>query len=232
MTQREEEVLRAFHPVVRGWFQSRFHRPTSPQLHGWPAIGEGSHTLISAPTGSGKTLAAFLWCLDHLVQLGSRGGLSDAVHVLYVSPLKALSNDIPRNLEEPLRGIQALATVRYVIVDEIHALAGNKRGVHLSLSLERLAKRTGKDPVRIGLSATQHPIEEVARFLVGWEMRASSMTASRGQGSPLRPGRSQRSLRPHSRPGGLSRVGSIGLSSNLKTRCIEAPRRYKRLGDG
>jgi len=215
--------LAAFHPVVRDWFEKRFGAPTAPQSLGWPAIGAGHHTLITAPTGSGKTLAAFLWALDSLVQLGMRGELRDQVSVLYISPLKALSNDIQRNLQEPLAGIReeaarqgiplpeirsavrtgdtpapertsmgrrpphllittpeslfillaserfrnALRTVRYLIVDEIHALAGTKRGVHLSLSLERVEALAVKAPQRIGLSATIHPLDEVAAFLVG-----------------------------------------------------------------
>ncbi len=220
-----EEPLARFSLPVRTWFGRRFAAPTAPQREGWPAIASGEHTLITAPTGSGKTLAAFLFCLDHLVQLGERGALTDAVHVLYVSPLKALNNDIARNLAEPLGGIRevarelglalpelraavrtgdtpapdrtamarrpphilittpeslfillaserfrrALATVRFVIVDEVHAVAGSKRGVHLSLSLERLAALAEAPPVRIGLSATVEPVEEVARFLVGLE---------------------------------------------------------------
>jgi Lhr-like helicase len=188
-----EEALARFSLPVRTWFGRRFAAPTAPQREGWPAIASGEHTLITAPTGSGKTLAAFPFCLDHLVQLGERGALTDAVHVLYVSPLKALNNDIARNLAEPLGGIRevarelglalpelrtavrtgdtpapdrtamarrpphilittpeslfillaserfrrALATVRFVIVDEVHAVAGSKRGVHLSLSLDR-----------------------------------------------------------------------------------------------
>jgi ATP-dependent helicase Lhr and Lhr-like helicase len=220
-------VLEAFHPVVRSWFARRFAAPTMPQTQGWPAIGAGAHTLISAPTGSGKTLAAFLWCIDHLVQLGVRGRLADEVYVVYVSPLKALTNDIQRNLVEPLHGVHeaakqmgvelpelrsavrtgdtaaaeralmrrrpphilittpeslfilltserfrpALETVKYVIVDEIHAVAENKRGVHLSLSLESLGDLARQEPVRIGLSATVRPVDEMARFLVGTEWR-------------------------------------------------------------
>lgn len=212
--------LSSFHPVVRAWFEETFGLPTPPQAEGWPAIARGENVLILAPTGSGKTLAAFLKCLDQLYQEGDR--LSQGVQVLYVSPLKALNNDIRRNLEVPLRGIEAkarelgiplpaltaavrtgdtpareraamvrrpphvlittpeslyliltsrareiLRTVRYVIVDEIHALCGNKRGVHLSLSLERLEALTPKPPVRIGLSATQRPLTEIAAYLGG-----------------------------------------------------------------
>lgn len=212
-----------FHPAVQSWFDSSFDGPTPAQADAWPAVKQGQHTLIAAPTGSGKTLAAFLSAIDDLVREDLEYGLADEVHVLYVSPLKALSNDIQKNLQLPLRGIadalneqqmaghgiraavrsgdtpqserermrrqpphilvttpeslfilltsdsgrQMLSTVRTVIVDEIHALAANKRGSHLSLSLERLEALTQTKPVRIGLSATQRPIEEVARFLVG-----------------------------------------------------------------
>ncbi len=215
-----------FHPAVAAWFARRFGSPTEPQARAWPAIRARRHALIAAPTGSGKTLAAFLAVLDDLVREGLDGPLPDETRVVYVSPLKALSNDIQRNLEEPLGEIRAelrrsglpdvdvrtlvrtgdtaardrlamrrrpphvlvttpeslyilltseggrgmLRTARTVIVDEIHAVAGDKRGSHLALSLERLAAliaETGPPPVRIGLSATQRPIEEIARFLVG-----------------------------------------------------------------
>lgn len=230
MEPNTHKVMEAFHPAVRAWFTHRFPEPTAPQLLGWPAIGEGVHTLLTAPTGSGKTLAAFLWCIDHLVHLGVQGRLTDVVHILYVSPLKALTNDIQRNLVEPLEGVRetaramalelpelrsavrtgdtlpsdrakmrrhpphilittpeslfilltsehfrpALETVRYVIVDEIHALAEDKRGVHLSLSLERLRHLTREEPIRIGLSATVHPIQQMAHFLVGYEWEDGS----------------------------------------------------------
>jgi ATP-dependent helicase Lhr and Lhr-like helicase len=212
-----------FHPVIAHWFEQKFGSPTPPQQEGWPAIQSGSHTLIAAPTGSGKTLAAFLASLDHLFRLGLKGNLKDETHVLYVSPLKALSNDIHKNLEEPLKelrsafvvkmavdvevrtavrtgdtpavkrqailrkpphilvttpesfyllltsvsGRKMLSTVKTLIVDEIHALVDDRRGSHLALSMERLAALTGQPLQRIGLSATQKPIEEVARFLVG-----------------------------------------------------------------
>jgi ATP-dependent Lhr-like helicase len=219
-----DPVLDLFHPAVRAWFASAFAAPTAPQIAAWPAIRSGRHALVAAPTGSGKTLAAFLAAIDALVREGvARGGLADETHVVYVSPLKALSNDIQRNLEAPLAGIRAelearglpdveirtlvrtgdtpqadrasmrkrpphivvttpeslyilltsesgrkmLATTRTVIVDEIHALAANKRGAHLALSLERLEALAGPGLVRVGLSATQKPIEEIARFLVG-----------------------------------------------------------------
>lgn len=215
--------LSGFHPIVRAWFESTFREPTAPQRDGWPAIASGRDTLIAAPTGSGKTLAAFLWCIDQLVVRGARGPLPDATQVLYVSPLKALGNDVHRNLDGPLAGIAeaarragidlsairtavrtgdtpptdrakmarrpphilittpeslyilltaersraALRSVRTVIVDEIHAVAGDKRGAHLALSLERLEWLADERPVRIGLSATQRPIDEIARLLVG-----------------------------------------------------------------
>ncbi len=212
-----------FHPAVAAWFSCRFARPTAAQSEAWPAILDGGHALIAAPTGSGKTLAAFLAAIDSLVRQGVAGTLRDETQVVYVSPLKALSNDIQRNLEAPVAGIRdalraqglpdveirtlvrtgdtpaserasmrrrpphivvttpeslyvllgsesgrtMLATTRTVIVDEIHAVAPNKRGAHLSLSLERLAALCGGRVQRVGLSATQKPIEEVARFLVG-----------------------------------------------------------------
>ena len=212
-----------FHPLVAQWFEEKFGSPTEPQERGWPAIQSGGHTLIAAPTGSGKTLAAFLASLDGLFREGLAGTLVNETRVVYVSPLKALSNDIHKNLEEPLSGIRAalragegrdvdvraevrtgdtpaakrqaiakkpphilvttpesfyllltsqsgrkmLAAARTLIVDEIHAVVGNRRGSHLALSMERL-QALAKAPVqRIGLSATQKPIEEVARFLVG-----------------------------------------------------------------
>src|SRR5882762_7364837 len=211
------------HPLVRDWFVSRFGTPTEPQREGWPHILAGKTTLISAPTGSGKTLAAFLICIDRLVRKAISGELTDRTEVLYISPLKALSNDIQRNLEIPLgeilqlagqRGIlmqeirtavrtgdtlaqerramlthpphilvttpeslyilltaaksrEILRTIESVIVDEIHAVADDKRGAHLALSLERLDHLTGKRLPRIGLSATQKPIELVAHFLAG-----------------------------------------------------------------
>jgi ATP-dependent helicase Lhr and Lhr-like helicase len=212
-----------FHPAVAAWFSRSFAEPTTPQRAAWPAIQAGRHTLIAAPTGSGKTLAAFLAAIDGLVREAVSGSLADTVQVVYVSPLKALSNDIQRNLEAPLRGIAEelnrlgtvapeiralvrtgdtppsarvamrkapphilvttpeslyllltsesgramLASSRSVIIDEIHAVAGTKRGSHLALSLERLASLAGRRLQRIGLSATQKPIEEVAQFLTG-----------------------------------------------------------------
>ncbi|HYL01520.1 MAG TPA: DEAD/DEAH box helicase, partial [Steroidobacteraceae bacterium] len=214
----------AFHPSVAGWFARTFDAATPAQAAAWPAIAAGRHVLIAAPTGSGKTLAAFLAVIDELVRAGIEShGLADETRVVYVSPLKALSNDIHRNLEAPLAGIAAelealglpahgirtfvrtgdtprhertasakrpphivvttpeslyilmgsesgrrmLASTRTVIVDEIHAMAGAKRGVHLALTLERLEALAGRRLTRVGLSATQKPIAEVARFLVG-----------------------------------------------------------------
>ena len=220
-----------FHPAVSRWFARSFPAPTDPQLRAWPEIKKHRHTLIAAPTGSGKTLAAFLSAIDDLVRLGVEGKLDDSTHVIYVSPLKALSNDVQRNLQVPLEGIQEelkalglpevnirtlvrtgdtpaaertamtkrpphivvttpeslyilltsdggrrmLETARTLILDEIHAVVGDKRGSHLALSIERLQQlisqhsQDGASLVRIGLSATQRPIEEVARFLVGTE---------------------------------------------------------------
>ena len=217
--------LDSFHPIVRTWFERRFGAPTDAQALGWPAIASGRHTLIAAPTGSGKTLAAFLTSLDMLVKqaLGDDGALADATQVVYVSPLKALANDIQRNLLAPLEEIRALAeemgqplpeirvavrtgdtpqkertlharrpphvfittpeslyilltsergrhalrTTRTLILDELHAVAPSKRGSHLSLSVERLCHLAEEPVTRIGLSATQKPIEEMARFLTG-----------------------------------------------------------------
>ncbi len=232
------ESLAWAHPVTAEWFLSKFGSPTEPQTHGWPSILAGDATLISAPTGSGKTLAAFLVCIDKLLRASLTGQLAPCTQVVYVSPLKALSNDVQKNLDAPLAEIQQLAMqrgylcpeirtavrtgdtlpkeraamlrnpphilvttpeslyilltagksrehlrrVRTVIVDEIHAVADDKRGAHLSLSLERLdALVTGENrlspgqfltglatpPQRIGLSATQNPIELVADFLTG-----------------------------------------------------------------
>jgi ATP-dependent Lhr-like helicase len=212
-----------FHPVIAKWFEEKFGSPTEPQQRGWPPIQAGAHVLIAAPTGSGKTLAAFFAELDLLFRDGLAGKLTNETRVVYVSPLKALSNDIHKNLEEPLTGIRAalkastgqdidvradvrtgdtpaakrqaiirkpphilvttpeslyllltsqsgrkiLRTVRTLIVDEIHAVVGNRRGSHLALTMERLAALVKRPLQRIGLSATQKPIAEVAKFLVG-----------------------------------------------------------------
>jgi ATP-dependent Lhr-like helicase len=214
-----------FQPLVARWFRARFGQPTPPQAAGWRPISQGTDTLIAAPTGSGKTLAAFLWSIDHLVTLGLTESIADRVYVVYVSPLKALGNDIQKNLQQPLneicqlaqqdrvklpeirtavrtgdtparerqgmvrrpphilittpeslyilltaeRGRQALSQAATVIVDEIHAIAGDKRGAHLMLSLQRLDALVGRPLQRIGLSATQQPIDEIARLLVGNE---------------------------------------------------------------
>ncbi|HKR59690.1 MAG TPA: DEAD/DEAH box helicase, partial [Pyrinomonadaceae bacterium] len=235
--------LEIFHPAVVSWFSKTFTAATAPQQLAWPSIKEHRDTLIAAPTGSGKTLAAFLAAIDDLVRLGVAGELDDTTHVVYVSPLKALSNDIQVNLQVPLEGIQRelsalglpeinirtlvrtgdtpaaertamvkrpphivvttpeslyilltseggrrmLQTTRTLILDEIHAVVGDKRGSHLALSVERLAdlvvryhqsadaKPETRDTklVRIGLSATQRPIEAVARFLVGTDKTKS-----------------------------------------------------------
>ena len=220
-----EVVLSSFDPLVAEWFATRFGNPTEPQLRGWPEIREGRDVLISAPTGSGKTLAAFLICIDSLVRRARQGPLEDQTEVVYVSPLKALSNDVHKNLEVPLAEISALAAergiplapiraalrtgdtpqwerermtrerphilvttpeslfilmtatrpremlsrVQTLIVDEIHAVADDKRGSHLSLTLARLDRLAGQSglrkPQRIGLSATVKPVEDVAAFL-------------------------------------------------------------------
>ncbi len=225
-------LLAAFHPAVRRWFEGRFEAPSRAQELGWPSIAHAQDAadqsvLLCAPTGSGKTLTAFMWAIDYLVHQAERGTLRDEVTVLYVSPLKALANDIRINLEEPLAGVAAnahelklalapiraglrtgdtpatdraamlrrpphilvttpeslfilltsprfrekLRAVRYVIVDELHAIAGNKRGAHLMLTLERLDRLIrsagGSRPTRIGLSATLNPIETLAGFLAG-----------------------------------------------------------------
>ncbi|MFO0876571.1 MAG: DEAD/DEAH box helicase [Gemmataceae bacterium] len=227
------DPLDLFLPPVKAWFRNTLGEPTAPQRQGWPSIAAGQHTLILAPTGSGKTLAAFLACLDHLWR---QPDLGRGVRVLYVSPLKALNNDIHRNLKVPLEGVAAMArtlgfalptleaavrtgdtptterqrlvrrpphvlittpeslnlmltsrardtlrNVRHVIVDEIHALCGNKRGVFLALLLERLESLQQHGSfVRIGLSATQRPLEEVARYL-GGQQTVVSETAHRQQ---------------------------------------------------
>jgi ATP-dependent helicase Lhr and Lhr-like helicase len=212
-----------FHPAVSSWLEGRFGRPTEVQAQAWAVTSQRRHALIAAPTGSGKTLAAFLSAIDELVRESLAGGLADEVHVLYVSPLKALSNDIRKNLQEPLAGIRAglvamglpdapirdavrtgdtpaaerermrrapphilvttpeslyillssdsgramLKSVKSVIVDELHAVAGSKRGSHLMLSLERLEALCERPPVRVGLSATVKPLADMAHFLIG-----------------------------------------------------------------
>src|SRR6185369_15163862 len=215
--------MERFHPLVSRWFSETLGTPTAAQERGWREIQAGRHTLIAAPTGSGKTLAAFLAGLNELFVEGTTSPLPDEVRIVYVSPLKALSADVHKNLAVPRRGIAGLAdelgiqapritaavrtgdttsserakilrtpphilvttpeslyllltadrsrqmlrTVRTVIVDEIHAVIGTRRGAHLALSLERLQQVAERPLVRVGLSATQRPIETVARFLVG-----------------------------------------------------------------
>ncbi len=237
-------ALDDFHPAVRTWFERRFAAPSRAQDLGWPVIGAandapGFDVLLCAPTGSGKTLAAFMWAINGLVLDAARDRLRDEVSVLYVSPLKALANDIRLNLEEPLDGVrdvgaesgldlsriraglrtgdtsasertamlrrpphilvttpeslfilltspkfrEKLAAVRHVIVDELHALAGNKRGAHLALTLERLERfvtgRGNARPNRIGLSATLNPIEKLAGFLAGYEVARNNSRSPR-----------------------------------------------------
>src|ERR1044072_8711627 len=171
--------LEIFHPAVARWFARSFPAPTDPQLRAWPEIKKQRHTLIAAPTGSGKTLAAFLSAIDDLVRLGVEGKLDDSTHVIYVSPLKALSNDVQRNLQVPLEGIQEelkaleLPEVNIRTLVRTGGTPADERGSHLALWIERLEQlvrqHSSNDShlTRIGLSATQRPIEEVARFLVG-----------------------------------------------------------------
>ncbi|MGH7412474.1 MAG: DEAD/DEAH box helicase, partial [Candidatus Methylomirabilis sp.] len=226
-------MIDLFHPLVARWFHTAFGEPAAPQAAGWAHIAAGEDTLIAAPTGSGKTLAAFLWAIDGLIRAAVSGTLEDRTYVVYVSPLKALGNDIQKNLQGPLHEIRTLAeaegiplpefrvlvrtgdtpaserarmvhkpphvlittpeslfilltaessrrylaTAGCVIVDEIHAVAGDKRGAHLALSLERLDVLAGCRLQRIGLSATQRPIEEIAGLLIG-------SGRQRGDGSP------------------------------------------------
>jgi len=236
-------VLDLFSPAARAWFSAAFAAPTEVQEGGWRSVAAGQHTLMSAPTGSGKTLAAFLWCIDRLATEPVPDE-AERCRVLYVSPLKALTVDIERNLQAPLRGIglqaermapppypppqagegisgitvairtgdtpardrrqierhppdilittpeslfllltsaarRILPSIRWVIVDEIHSMADTKRGAHLALSLERLSAITKTEPQRIGLSATQRPLSETARFLGGTNRQVTIIDAGR-----------------------------------------------------
>src|SRR5919201_3836850 len=226
-------ALDLFSPAARAWFSGAFSAPTEVQERGWQSVAAGQHTLMSAPTGSGKTLAAFFWCIDRLATEPTPAE-AERCRVLYVSPLKALTVDIDRNLQAPLRGIslhaerlgialspvavairtgdtptsdrrqierhppdilittpeslfllltsaarKILTSVRWVIVDEIHSMAETKRGAHLALSLERLSALTKVDPQRIGLSATQRPLSETAKFLGGDSRPVSIIDAGR-----------------------------------------------------
>ncbi|HEX3614940.1 MAG TPA: DEAD/DEAH box helicase, partial [Solirubrobacteraceae bacterium] len=219
----QSSALESFSPATRDWFTRAFAAPTAAQEQAWPAIASGDHVLISAPTGSGKTLAAFLWAID---QLAAERDRPDGISLVYISPLKALSYDIDRNLRVPLRGIGAELSVavrsgdtpqrerqqmlrdppdilittpeslylmltgqaqrlfertRWCIIDEIHAVASTKRGAHMALTLERLSQVArrggGPEPQRIGLSATQNPLEEVGRFMVGPSRRCRIVDA-------------------------------------------------------
>lgn len=219
-----KDVLSIFHPIISEWFERNIGEPSLPQVEGWPVISRGENVLIAAPTGAGKTLSAFMECINNLFIQGLEGRIGSGVQVLYVSPLKALNNDIYRNLEVPLSGISKiceekgiqlpgitmgirtgdtpqadrrrmiknpphilittpeslyllltaagtrdmLKAIRYLIIDEIHTLLGNKRGAHLAISVERLSNLTGREFARIGLSATVKPVEEAAKYLGGF----------------------------------------------------------------
>ena len=268
--------LSGFHSLIAEWFQASVGEPTDVQVQAWPAIQSGADALIAAPTGSGKTLAAFLSCINQLFKRALARELDDHTHVLYVSPLKALSNDIQKNLQKPLaeigeRALQAgllmpelrvlvrtgdtpmadrqqmlkrpphilvttpeslfilltadksrklLQTVRTVIVDEIHALVPNKRGSHVALSLERLEALTFTKPQRIGLSATQHPIETVARFLVG--NRDGSLVNGHSSSATYSVLRTQHSAL-RSQPSALPRIINIGHKRQMDL-AVEVPK--------
>jgi ATP-dependent Lhr-like helicase len=281
--QNEIAALDAFLPAVHAWFRETFGQPTAPQSLGWPAIQRGDHTLILSPTGSGKTLAAFLWGIDQLYrELGIEGASAEeGVRLLYVSPLKALNNDIERNLRTPLAGIRRTAEslgeplpriqvlvrtgdtpqsdrrrmvkhpphilittpeslyliltspvardmfrwLHTVIVDEIHTLVGNKRGVHLALSLERAVELAEGPIQRIGLSATQRPLEEVARFLGGYQFATTQST------DPPKDGRSA-----DSETGKLAErpvtVVDAGLTKPLDLKVVTAVEEFRDLPGG
>ena len=221
----KDEVLNGFEPLIRTWFNNKFEDLTPPQAMAVPLIDNYENVLVSSPTGTGKTLTAFLSILNNFLKLHRDNNFEDGVHAIYISPLKALANDIDRNLKQPLEEMMELAEelnmdvpeikvavrsgdtslkerarmvrkpphilittpeslglllsskkfrdhfrkTRYIILDEIHDLANNKRGTHLSLSVERLAQIIDREPVRIGLSATQAPIEDIAGFLGGYD---------------------------------------------------------------
>ncbi|MFN2563469.1 MAG: DEAD/DEAH box helicase [Gemmatimonadaceae bacterium] len=267
---RTPDALEPFHPVVREWFRATLGEPSEPQRRGWPAIAGGDHALILAPTGTGKTLAAFLWELNALISEGLEAPLANAIHLLYISPLKALNNDVHRNLERPLvqlrerferaghafpeirvavrtgdtppsararmlrktphilittpeslhimltslRGRGMFSALRAVVVDEIHAVAGSKRGAHLALTLERLERLCERPPQRIGLSATQRPLEEIGRFLGG----VSREVGGRSETDGLRPPTSH--LPPASPASRPVTIIDCGLVKAMETRVV------------